>query len=89
MTILSHSQCNVGKFLIKLHISYVIKVLYFLFLFLIGDRFTYIYFPFRPIDLLISTSHLDHSRHIEDELFVRSTRKKFHPHTLDYTLYYN
>ena len=41
------------------------------------------------IDLLIFAFPLDYLRHIEDESFVRSTRKKFHPHTLDYTLCYN
>ena len=41
LTIMSHSQCNVGRFLIKLHLFYVIKVLYFFF-FNISDEFTYI-----------------------------------------------
>ena len=33
LTIMSHSQCNVGRFLIKLHLFYVIKVFYLIFFF--------------------------------------------------------
>ena len=43
LTIMSHSQCNIGMFLIKLQFSYVIKLLYFFFQPNIIDEFTYIY----------------------------------------------
>ena len=50
LTIMSHFQHNVCKFLIKLHFYYIIKVLYFLFIYFISnisDGFTYICFMFR------------------------------------------
>ena len=61
-TIMSHSQHNVSKLLIKLHFSYAIKVLYFFFF---QSKFwIHLYFAF-------SLSHLGF---INDELFIRSTR---------------
>ena len=45
LTIMSYSQHNVDRLLIKLHVSYVIKVIYIYSN--ISDRFTYIYFLFR------------------------------------------
>ena len=36
---MSHSQYDFGRFLIKLHFYYVIKVIYFF----LRDKFTYIY----------------------------------------------
>ena len=39
----------------------------------------------KVMDLLISTSSLGHSRHIEDGLFVRSTKNKFQLHITLFT----
>lgn len=58
---MSHSQCDFGRFLIKLHFYYVIKALYIFFF---------------VINLLIYVFSLGHSRRIEYKSFVKSTRNK-------------
>ena len=39
------------------------------------------------MNLLISTFYLSHSRHVEDEPFIRNTRNKFQSHITLFTKY--
>ena len=74
---MSHSQYDFGRFLIKLHFYYVIKVIYFF----LRDKFTYIYI-----------FSLGHSRSIEYKSFVRNAKNKSQPSItlfLKYVALYN
>ena len=74
---MSCSPHNTGKFLKKLHFSYIIKVLFF---YNINDQFTYI---------CLHTSFLSNSKCIENILFARRIGNKFQLHFTLFTKYLN
>ena len=75
LTIMSHFQCNIDRFL---------RITFFLCYWSLLFYFILFYFN---MNLLISTSPLGHLRRIEDELFIKSIRNKFQPYIIFFTKY--
>ena len=76
LTTMPHTHRDIGRFLIiQIHFSYIFKVLDF-FSPNVSDEFIY---------MIIFVSSLGHSRHIEDESFLR--KNKFQPHITLFSKY--